>query len=254
MTFLEGAQRKTVNETIEDYWTKIANAAKTVGYPWFPIFLRTDLCSGKHSWKDSCFVPSRNPIAPIGPSATRRLTEHIQEVIVCNETAGIIGLPYEALVFREFIEMDWKFKAFHGDLPISPERRYFIKDGSILCHHPYWAEGAVQDGIMTKEKWEELATHFDSIPKPLPGHTNCFIPNNWQELLAEMNDEPFDEVELLSGYALIVATHPELESDFWSIDFCKARDGTWYLIDCALGEKSYHPSCKFKISEYESGP
>ena len=33
---------------------------------------------------------------------------------------------------------------------------------------------------------------------------------------------------------------------YWSVDYWKAKDGRWILIDMAEGEKSWHPSkCKY---------
>jgi hypothetical protein len=95
-------------------------------------------------------------------------------------------------------------------MPVNPERRYFINDGKVLCHHPYWIQAAI-----TKPSIE-----------------------NWQEVLAEINTETTEEVQLLSGYAELIAK--ELPG-FWSIDFCKAKNGQWYLIDMATGEHSWHP-------------
>jgi len=174
----------------------------------YPCFLRTDLASGKHSWKDSCFIDD-----------SKELWKHIFEVVSFNLMADILGLDFKAFVVREYIPMDTRFTAFYGDMPVNPERRYFIKDGEVLCHHPYWIEEAIEES------------------KP-PSVTN------WRELAKEMNTETEDEIKLLTKYALMVAKQFE---GYWSIDFCKAKDGRWILIDMASGEKSWHPQdCRMR--------
>jgi len=189
------------NKIREEKITEIYNTARKIGYP---LFLRTDHASGKHEWKDTCYVPSEDQLIP-----------HVFRVIEFNELADILGLPYKALVFREFIELDWKFKAFWGEMPVSRERRYFIKDGKVLCHHPYWVE--------------------DAIRKP--------SIENWRELLKELNTETTDEIEILTGYAEMVA---RVLDGYWSVDFAYGKNGKWYLIDMATGEHSWHPECKVK--------
>lgn len=117
-----------------------------------------------------------------------------------------MGLDFKALVVREFIPMDSRFTAFYGDMPVNPERRYFIKGGKMICHHPYWIEEAVEE---SKQPSIE----------------------NWREVTKELNAETKEEIALLSGYAELVA---EKLSGSWSVDFCKARDGqrSWHPEDC----------------------
>jgi len=174
-----------------------------------PVFLRTDEFSGKHFWKKTCYLDK-----------LENLESHLMEIIVGGKEAGMMGLPIEAMVVREYIEMDSKFNAFYGEMPVNPERRYFIKNGNVECHHPYWIEDAV-----------ERETSKDMLPE------------NWKELAGEMNFESEDEVALLSGYSKVIATHFK---DYWSVDYCKARNGRWILIDMAEAEKSWHPcDCKY---------
>lgn len=171
-----------------------------------PVFLRTDLMSGKFSWEKSCFY-----------DGTRKLWLHLHEVVVHNLLADLLGLPFRAIVVREYIQMDDRFKAFPGRMPINPERRYFVEDGKVLCHHPYWIEDAVERG------------------------SPFCLSLSWKKLLSEANFESEEEIAELFNYAAKVAG---VLPGFWSVDFCKARDGTWVLIDCARGEKSWHPDCE----------
>jgi len=174
-----------------------------------PVFLRTDEFSNKHLWWESCYLDNLD-----------NLQRNLFEIICGSKLADIMGLPIEALVVREFIQMDTRFKAFYGEMPVNPERRYFIRNEKLECHHPYWIKDAVERGT----------------PKSK-------LPTNWRELAEEMNLEAQDEIDLLSGYSIVVATNI---GGYWSVDFCKAKDGRWILIDMAEGEKSWHPSeCKY---------
>ena len=182
----------------------VKSLARGIGYP---LFLRSDLASAKHGWENTCYVESEE-----------ELLSHIFSVLEFNVIAGIVGggLPYNALVFREFIPLDSRFTAWDG-LPIARERRYFIKDGKVQCHHPYWIEDAVAKGLPKEE--------------------------NWKSLLAEMNREQDAEIALLTSYAKEVSG---VLDGYWSVDFAKAKAGWWYLIDCALGNRSWHPECDLR--------
>ena len=49
------------------------------------------------------------------------------------------------------------------------------------------------------------------------------------------------EIKLLSNYSQKIA---DVFDDYWSVDYCNAKDGTWYLIDMAEGDKSWRPDIK----------
>lgn len=181
--------------------------AKVMGYP---LFLRTDQASNKHGWKDASYVPSEKELLP-----------HLGQVLEFNELAHIMGLPYEAVVLREYIPLQSSFEAFHGRLPIAKERRYFVRNGEVICHHPYWIEDAIEGYRPSKE--------------------------NWKELLSELNDESEDEIKLLSLHAGLVSSAID---GYWSVDFACSRTGKWYLIDMAEGQASWHPDCD-KIERLE---
>lgn len=88
----------------------IKEAGKLLGYP---LFLRTDQASAKHDWQNGSFV-----------SNEESLFQHIVNVVEFNVMASIIGLPMKAIVLREFLELDTRFTAFHGNMPVAAERRY----------------------------------------------------------------------------------------------------------------------------------
>lgn len=175
----------------------------------FPIFIRGSDSSIKHDWKETCFVASEKDIRK-------------QVVHIVNETERLdvfSSIPCSSIALREYIPMDSKFTAFRGELPINPERRYFINKGKVLCRHIYWFEGAID------------------------GHTQN-SPIDWRELLKEMNTETSEGYTLLTSYAEKIA---KVFENYWSVDFCKAKTGKWYCIDMAQGKNSWHPECDKKI-------
>lgn len=176
--------------------------ANEIGYP---LFMKTDLIAGKHDWENTCFVEKEKYL-------NYNITNLISELEIVDMEAGS---PFNAIVFRKYIELDSKFKAFLG-MPVARERRYFINKGKVLCHHPYWIEEAISFWHNTKE------------------------PNNWRKLLKELNTETDQEINMLSQYAKMVA---EVFADDWAVDFAQAKDGTWYLIDMQRSKISWHPKC-----------
>lgn len=182
----------------------IGNAAERIGYP---IFLRTDLASGKHDWEHTCFVPDSSS-----------LSEHIIRVCEANEMWTLIGLDYQAIAVREFLSLESSFTAFSGNMPINREFRFFVRDGKYVCHHFYWPEEA-----------------FDQH------HARMAHDSAWRNLLAKMNYLSYQELLML---VVNTETVGKALPGFWSVDFASSTDGNWYLIDMAKGENSYHwPGC-----------
>lgn len=191
------------------YKDEILAAAARIGYP---LFMKTDLTSGKHTWDRSCFVREE-----------ANFMHHVNFLLEEHECA--LGFerdaPVRAIVLREFLTLDSAFKAFEG-MPISRERRYFVEGGRVLCHHPYWPEEAMR---------------FWSSKEP----------DNWRAELARLNTETEAEMRTLSVYASNVSHAMARAGDLpnggqWSVDFAlNKEDGNWYLIDMALAEQSWHP-------------
>lgn len=169
-----------------------------------PVFLRTDYASDKHRWERSCFYNGSN-----------KLWEQIYNIIEFNLCCDMMGLPFTAIAIREYIKMESGFTAFAGNLPISKERRYFIRDGKVIEKYPYWPVEAIESS---------------------PFHPKN---NDWRDILKKLNTETEKEVKLLTGYAEKVAS---VLDGYWSVDFCKAKDGRWILIDMAMGERSWRPN------------
>jgi hypothetical protein len=88
--------------------TELRAAALGIG---FPIFLRTDHTSAKHSWRDTCFVKS-----------LAELEQHVYEIAEFSEIADMIGLPWDTWVVREFLPtMPFGDCPRYGDMPVCRE-------------------------------------------------------------------------------------------------------------------------------------
>ena len=174
---------------------ELKRRAKSIGYP---LFMRTDKFSGKHYYSETCFVEDEDS-----------LIYNLRNLI---ESAILRDLTTTAIVLREYVELDWSFKAFLGQLPIAPEVRYFIKDGEILCSHFYWTEDAIEHA--NREDWKWILKLLEELTK--------------------------DEAERHCELAEKVASKFE---GYWSVDFARTRRGEWILIDMAIGEVSWHPKC-----------
>ncbi len=171
-----------------------------------PVFIRTGMTSDKHGWNSTCFLKDK-----------KDLPRHISNLVQTSFIANIAGLPfdYSFWVIREIIETEPIFNFFPGEMPITKEFRFFINKGKIQCYHPYWPEEAFQNRLTEdqKKKLKEIQT-----------------------LTIEEEKELFAMTNYIARFF----------KDYWSVDFLKAKNGDWYCIDMATGERSYHwPICKY---------
>lgn len=200
-------ERKTT-ESFDDYILTLLEAHEDSGFG-LPFFMRTDETSNKHSWRESCYVTDLDQI-----------TSHIFNLLEHTEMSGWLGgLTVSGMVLREFLELDVRFKAHHGRMPIAKEFRFFVKNGEYQCHHPYWFP-ACMSFPSTEDWYEELMT-MEKISE-----TAFNQLKSWAELIGET----------VGGY--------------WSIDFCKLKQGSWAMTDMALGKDSFHfNTCKYAPEE-----
>ena len=133
----------------------------------YPLFMRTDQTSGKHDFSRTCYIKSK-----------KDFETHLPALIEDNVMKDLF---FQSIYLREFITLDWKFKAFY-EMPVAPERRYFISTNGVVCHHPYWIEDALRFG---------------------PG-TEQYESTNWRSILSDLNHESPHEIELLTSYATMV--------------------------------------------------
>ena len=171
-----------------------------------PVFLRTGQTSGKHYWNETCHVTD-----------LAKLPQHVYQLVEFSATADMCGLDDDVWVAREFIPMYSLFEWFPGKMPINRERRYFIRDGKVVCHHAYWPKDAFGD--------------FDEKP----------APKSILKKLGILNSETASEVAELTAMA---DTAAKAFDGYWSLDFSQDAKGKWWAIDMAIGERSYHwPGC-----------
>lgn len=119
--------------------SRLAAAAEEIGYP---VFLRTESTSDKHSWKDTCYVAGPDDLYP-----------HAWALV---ETCAIGEIPMTIWAVRRMIPTTPVATAFHGQMPVAAERRVFAKQGEVLCHHPYWPAAALADSTVTQDQIREL--------------------------------------------------------------------------------------------------
>jgi len=180
------------------FLSDLHDAAEAVGG--YPIFLRTGHFSGKHRWKDTCYVESQ-----------QQLSQHVFNLVEESCIADIIGLPTKNWAVRRLIHpaKNHEHRTRMGR-PLVPERRCFFWNGETICHHPYWPP--------------------DSMDTP----ENASV-------IVQLNDWTESSDSILEQLTEKVAQHFE---GYWSLDWLY-NQGTWYAIDMALGNDSWHwPGCR----------
>lgn len=197
------------------FLSRLSSAVCEIG---FPCFLRTGMTSGKHRWKDTCYLESPDD-----------LFQHVGNLIEFSECADMIGLPWNVWVVRELLPtMPVCTLPRYDDMPLCREFRCFVDGGQILCCHPYWPKKAVEEGFPWKRDgktdglWgmpceHELPTDFDAIYNRV-----CMLSQNER-----------DEVIQLATRA------GEAVGGRWSVDILDTKAG-WYVTDMAEMDRSYH--------------
>lgn len=192
----------TKPEGFDAFLDQVKLAGREVG---FPCFLRTGLTSGKHDWKRTCYVESPDDIAA-----------RVGAIVEFSACCDLMGLPTNVWAVREFLaDTAAAFIAFNG-MPVTKERRYFVKDGKVRCHHPYWPAWCI---------------HRPSV-------------DGWQQMLAQLNQEDEAEIAELTRMAEAVGG---IVGGEWSIDFLWTKSRGWVCIDMAQADASFHwvscPNC-----------
>ncbi len=120
---------------------RLVQSALRLGDP--RVFLRTGQTSGKHEWKDTCYIDD---------PTTETMAKHVVALCEFSEMVDIMGLPYDVWVVREFLDLESTFTAFNG-MPIAREVRLFIVDGKLQCVHPYFPPDAID--YPSEPDWRE---------------------------------------------------------------------------------------------------
>jgi hypothetical protein len=179
---------------------EIEKACERIGYP---VFIRTDLSSAKHS----------------GPEAYRANSKADLWRCCCltfedNALKDIASFA-RAFMVREWLDLPAGFTCFSGH-PISREWRFFAHQTAVLCEHFYWPE----DAFESYAEWS----------KEMPG--------NWRGILRAQSKPPDDLVVLRS---MALKACQAIGKGTWSADFAADRSGKWWLTDMATAESSWHP-------------
>lgn len=175
-----------------------------VGGP--PAFIRTDLSSAKHS------SPTAYRVDTLLPKGTG---QGICDAIIDNEMKHMFGPSPQAIMVREWLNLEAPFVAF-GGLPIAREWRLFASRKGVTAEYFYWPEEAIKF-------WR------GSVETP-----------DWRERLAELSQPPA-ELVALRGMAQRAATACAFADEEWSVDFAHDTAGKWWLIDMAIGKDSWRP-------------
>jgi hypothetical protein len=119
----------------------------------FPLFLRTDFTSAKHSWDKTCYVENEAALIP-----------HFQYLAERSDLMNMFGgLDYNTWVLREMLPtIPLATCPAYGNMPVNREFRYFVSDGEIVCAHPYWPEQALIEGGVETDL--ELMTELGFLP------------------------------------------------------------------------------------------
>jgi len=200
----------------DEYFTEmLENVKKAAIEIEYPIFIRSDGTSNKHDWKQSCYVERED-----------QLYGNICNILEFSAMM-MFGPSFYGIAVREFLELNWKFKAFYGEMPVAKEFRFFVKDGEVQCWHPYWPPRSIQRPSI----------------------------ENWQDILKEINQMYETDYYILEAYSKKIGRKIE---GYWSIDFCETKNDGWYMTDMALGEESYHwgtcPNAPPEMLEHYGNP
>jgi len=207
----------------------------------YPVFARTDFASYKHNMENASKIDSEN-----------ELESNLSELLYFNEVASAMGLPYDYLVFREWLDLAYHFKAFKGT-PIAVELRFFVNDGDIICKHFYWPiesmsfsnfdpeEEESEEYIIGDEK--EYEEGFITGEKMVTN--NIVGPKGWVKKWERTRDEALMISERAVPHVKKVA---EILDGYWSVDIAFTTDCIPYVIDLAVGEKSWHPECDKELN------
>lgn len=199
---LDGEKPLDIDEIME----QIARAGEELGYP---VFLRTDYLSGKHSWNLCC------------GGLTDRTKIHEVVANLVNESA-LADQPLTMFLAREMLEVTPIFHAFRMGLPVSREFRFFVKEGEVYHIQPYWPEDALKNYV------------DDGL-------------ENWAEVLRKVSTLTPEEYAPLAEMTKRISLDENLRCKGWSVDWLCDAKGKWWLTDMAVDTVSYKWEPDFKV-------
>lgn len=196
---------KAMGAEVQPFFDELRAAAESIGLPCFP---RTGQSSGKHNWKNTCCLTD--------PAA---LESHVLSLIEFSECAGMFGIPWNVWCVREFLPTTPLVVAdLYGNMPVCREFRLFVKDGEVVCSHPYWTIGSLVDGMSRCP--EDLRQRYRALCSTYATGADSF-------------DDESDDLESLAERA------GQAVGGSWSVDILHTQRG-WFVTDMALAGNSFH--------------
>ncbi len=174
-------------------------AAREIG---FPVFIRTDLTSAKHSGPNAYRIDSDGHNSPI------------YETIEDTEMKTWMdprGGP-QAFLVREFLTLAAPFTAFRG-LPIAREFRYFADQDGVRCVHGYWPPETLEDHRPSCDDWR---TKLDLMQTDPP---------------AELSTMAIEAAKACGGSLWSVDFCQDVNGKWWLPDMAVAAD-SFHWPDC----------------------
>lgn len=172
----------------------------------WPVFIRTDLTSAKHSGASAVRARDADDVMPIAKTLV--------------EDSAMKTMQPASFLVREWIDIEHEFTAFDG-LPIGTELRVFAAADTVLCEHYYWPADAIEQP--DHAEWSDLRDTHASVSAPTG------VRHVAQKAASRASRHPrLDPLEV------------------WSVDFARDDSGTWWLIDMALAANSWHPDCEYR--------
>lgn len=212
---LDGRQPDGAQEFLDE----LAAAVSEIGQGG-PVFLRTGQGSGKHDWRHCCYYDPQN----------LSLDRHVIALVEWSHVVDFLGLAHDVWCVRELLPTTpITTLSRYGGMPLVREVRAFIEGGKVVCHHPYWPEGAIRQGVRhgTAES----------------------------QILAYVSGSQFSAAELRPAIDLAARVAEVFEGDgAWSVDLLETTKG-FSATDMAEAERSFHwetcPNNGRKWARYE---
>lgn len=209
----EGVVKDMMEEKfpIDDLVKAVETVVWNEGY-YYPIFVRTDQMSVKHSWPKTCFIEDSSKLQ-------KNLLFLLEEnVLIADMQPDLIP---RAIVIREFLKLKTFFTTIRG-MPVAREFRFFATHGKVDCHHPYWPHGALEEEMTIDEEMYKLLKRAPPV-----------VNKEWRNLIPALEDDTN------LPYGMVYKASSPF-TDQVSVDICQTTDGRWYVTDMACGVNSFH--------------
>lgn len=167
----------------------------------WPCFIRTGYFSGKHRWKECCYVES-----------AEQMGSHMAAIAEMQEVVNVMERDkLSTWVVRELLPTTTLITCQgYGDFPVTREFRFFVDGTDVRYHVPYWPEDAVAQGTPYSRGWKPV---YDEM---------CVLEGEELEELTDLASRAGDAM----GHGR------------WSVDLLMTTNG-WFITDMALAERSY---------------